>query len=411
MNFPLLIAFRYFKARRSRHIINWISRISVAGITLGTMALIIVLSVFNGLDHLIRSLFGSFDPDIKITAVEGKTFRADSLRMAGLERIPGVARWCMVLEENALLKYRDNQAVATVKGVGPEFKEISGIDTMLVDGEFRLYADGSPLGIMGQELAGQLGIGLGFINPVHVYVPRRSDKVILDPVRAISHRYLYPSAVFAVQQEYDSKYFIVPVDFARELFGYGPDEVCAIEMSLREGARIDRVKEQVAAVFGEGFSVADRLEQHAAFYRVMSAEKWAIFLILGFILIVASFNTISSLTLLMLEKRSDMQILQGMGARQSSVRQVFLWEGLLVTGIGMITGLMLGTLFCVSQQHFGIIRFPTSGSFVVDTYPVRMMVTDFLVVIGMVGLIGLMAAWIPLRVMRKRYFSAGPPEE
>ena len=411
MNYPLFIAFRYLKARRSRHIINWISRISVAGITLGTMALIVVLSVFNGLDHLIRSLFSSFDPDIRITAVEGKTFRTDSLLLADLGQLPGVSEWCLVLEENALLKYRDKQAVATVKGVGPEFMRISGIDTMLIDGEFRLYEENQPMGIIGQELAGQLSVGLNFINPVHVYVPRRTERLILDPLRAISHRYIYPSGVFAVQQDYDSKYFIVPLDFAQDLFGYESGEVSAIEVSLQPGVSAKRVKEQAVTRLGPGFAVADRLEQHADFYRVMSSEKWAIFLILGFILIVASFNTISSLTLLMLEKRADMQILQGMGARRESVRQVFLWEGLLVTGIGMVAGLLLGAALCLVQQHFGIIRFPTSGSFVVDTYPVRMVVTDFFLVTGMVGLIGLMAAWIPLRVMKRRYFASGPVDE
>ncbi|MFH0761593.1 MAG: FtsX-like permease family protein [Bacteroidota bacterium] len=411
MNYPFFIAFRYLKARRSRHIINWISRISIAGISLGTMALIIVLSVFNGLDHLIRSLFGSFDPDIKITAVEGKTFSADSAQLARLGQVPGVAHYCQVLEENALLKYRDRQAVATVKGVGPEFVRISGIDTMIIDGKFRLHGGDAPLGTIGQELAGQLSVGLNFINPIHIYVPRRTEKLILDPLRAINHRYLFPTAVFGVQADYDSKYFIVPVDFAQDLFGYGPDEVSALEISLREDSKISLVKKDLRILFGSGFTISDRLEQHAEFYRVMSAEKWAIFLILGFILIIASFNTISSLTLLMLEKKPDMQILQGMGARKTSVRQVFMWEGLLVTGIGLVAGLALGALFCVLQQRLGIIRFPSSGSFVVDIYPVKMVFTDFLMVTGMVGVIGLMAAWIPLRVMKKRYFVAESPEE
>lgn len=411
MNLPLFIAFRYLKARRSRHIINWISRISVAGITLGTMALIIVLSAFNGLDHLIRSLFNSFDPEIKITVVQGKTFTVDSTRLESLSQIPGVAMWCSVLEENALLKYGDRQAVATLKGVGPEFERIAGIDTMLIDGEFKLEHEGVPMGVMGQELAGQLGIGLNFINPVHVYVPRRTDKIILDPTRAINHRYLFPSGVFAVQQEYDSKYFIVPLDFARDVFGYRKSEMSALEVSLNGTARTAQVKADIVRLFGADFKVADRLEQHTEFYRVMAAEKWAIFLILGFILIIASFNTISSLTLLMLEKRPDMQMIQGMGATRAAVRRIFLWEGLLVTGIGMISGLILGVAVCLLQQWLGIVRFPSSGSFVVDIYPVRLLFTDFLVVTGMVGLVGLMAAWVPLRVMKKRYFAPGSADE
>jgi lipoprotein-releasing system permease protein len=310
-----------------------------------------------------------------------------------------------------LLKYGDRQAVATLKGVGPEFERISGIDTMLMDGEFKLEKEGVPMGVMGQELAGQLGIGLNFINPVHVYVPRRTDKIILDPSRAISHRYLYPSGVFAVQQEYDSKYFIVPLDFARDVFGYKNEEMSAIEVGLTGTVRTGQVRSDIARLFGDGYEVAGRLEQHTEFYRVMASEKWAIFLILGFILIIASFNTISSLTLLMLEKRPDMQMIQGLGATRAAVRRIFLWEGVLVTGIGMISGLILGALVCLLQQWLGIVRFPSSGSFVVDIYPVRLLFTDFLVVTGMVGLVGLLAAWVPLRVMKKRYFAPGSADE
>ncbi|MFA6126520.1 MAG: FtsX-like permease family protein [Bacteroidales bacterium] len=406
MNLPLFIAFRYFKARRSRHIINWISRISVAGITLGTMALIIVLSLFNGLDHLIRSLFSSFDPDIKITAVEGKTFMADSMFLSRVQAVHGVADYCEVLEENALLKYRDRQAIATIKGVGPEFPMVSGIDSLLVDGEIHLEGGDTPMGIIGQELAGELGVGLNFINPIHIYVPKRSGRIMMNPMQSINHSYLFPSAVFAVQQEYDSKYLIVPMDFARSFLNYSSGEVSALEIKVTDPKKTGEVIQNLSPVFGSGFKLSDRLQQHADFYRVMSSEKWAIFLILGFILMIASFNTISSLTLLMLEKKADMQTLQSLGTSQVKIRQIFLWEGLLVTGIGMVIGLILGAAFCFIQQQFGIIRFPANGSFVVNVYPVRMLVTDFLMVGFLVGVIGFFAAWLPLRVMKKRYFAS-----
>ncbi|MFA5815933.1 MAG: FtsX-like permease family protein [Bacteroidales bacterium] len=411
MNLPLFIAFRYFKARRSRHIINWISRISVAGITLGTMTLIIVLSVFNGLDHLIRSLFSSFDPDIKITAYEGKTFNADSILLSRVQAIPGVADYCQVLEENALLKYRDRQAIATVKGVGPEFTKVSGIDSLLVDGEVRLAAGGTPMGVIGQELAGELGVGLNFINPIHVYVPKRSGRILLNPMQSINHRYLFPSGIFGVQQDYDSKYLIVPLDFARDFFDYSVGEVSALEVKVTDTRLTSNIIKNLSSVFGKDFRISDRLGQHTDFYRVMSSEKWAIFLILSFILMVASFNTISSLTLLMLEKKTDMQILRSMGASQVKIRQVFLWEGLLVTGIGMVIGLILGAGFCLLQQQFGIIRFPNTGSFVVNVYPVRMLFTDFLLVMLLVGVIGFFAAWVPLRVMKKHYFATDSADE
>jgi len=343
--------------------------------------------------------------------VEGKTFSPDSITLVKLGQVPGVVHWCKVLEENALLKYRDRQAVATVKGVGPDFEKISGIDTMLIDGEFKLEQNGIPQGIIGQELAGQLSLGLTFINPIHVYVPRRTNKIVLDPTRAISHKYLFPSGVFAVQQEYDSKYLIVPISFAQDVFGYSAADITAIEISLDGKIRMNQIRNDLSRLFGPGYRIEDRLQQHAEFYRVMASEKWAIFLILGFILLIASFNTISSLTLLMLEKKPDMQLLQGLGARRATIRQVFLWEGLLVTGIGMIAGLILGGLFCILQQQFGFIRFPSTGSFVVDIYPVKMLFSDFVLVTGMVVLIGLAAAWVPLRVMKKRYFAAGSPDE
>lgn len=411
MNLPFFIAFRYFKARRSRHIINWISRISVAGITLGTMTLIIVLSVFNGLDHLIRSLFSSFDPDIKITALEGKTFNADSVLLNQLGAMPGVANYCQIVEENALLKYRDRQAIATIKGVGPEFTQVSGIDSLLVDGEVRLTPGDTPMGVIGKELAGELGIGLNFINPIHVYVPKRTGRIMLNPLQAINHRYLFPSGVFGVQQDYDSKYLIVPLDFAREFFDYAKGEVSGIELKVTDARQTQEIINKISVVLGKDFKIVDRLGQHADFYRVMSSEKWAIFLILSFILIVASFNTISSLTLLMLEKKADMRTLRSLGASQIKIRQVFLWEGLLVTGVGMLIGLILGALVCLIQQQFGIIRFPNSGSFVVNVYPVRMLLTDFLLVMMLVGVIGYFAAWVPLRVLKKRYFYTYSAEE
>ncbi len=411
MNLPLFIAFRYFKARRSRHIINWISRISVAGISLGTMTLIIVLSVFNGLDHLIRSLFNSFDPDIKITAVEGKTFGVDSLMLEHLKAIPGVADYCQVVEENALLKYRDRQAIATIKGVDSEFTKISGLDTMMFDGEILLNEEDKPLSVIGRALGDELGVGLNFINPIHVYAPKRSGKILTNSISSINHSYIFPSGIFAVQQDYDSKYLIVPLNFARDFFDYSKTEVSALEIKVTDPRLTPEVIKKLTSLFGKDFKIADRLGQHQGFYKVMASEKWATLLILSFILMVASFNTISSLTLLMLEKKGDMHTLNSMGASQVKIRQVFLWEGLLVTGLGMLIGLILGAGICYIQQRFGIVRFPVGGSFVVNVYPVKMQISDFMMIIPIIGVIGYFAAWIPLRVMKRRYFVSASVDE
>lgn len=405
MNLSFFIAKRYLFSRKSRNIINVISWISLVGISIGTMALIIVLSIFNGIDGMIKSMFSSFDPDLKITLVEGKTFSPDIPSFHEIQANPSVAVWCEVLEENALIEYRDNQDPATLKGVSDNFQILSGIDSLLIDGEFKLQEDGRPLGIIGSELAYRLGIGLNFINPIHVYVPRRTKSNIINPANAFNRRMLFPSGVFMVQQEYDSKYMIIPIDFCRELLGL-EDEVSAIEIRVAEGQSIDKVKQEMQQKVGPEYKIQDGYEQHAYFYKVMASEKWAIFLILGFILIIASFNTVSSLTLLLLEKKKDMHILQSMGAQPSRIRQIFLIEGLLMTGVGVLSGLALGSFLCWLQITFGIIRFPSSGSYVTDVYPVSMEGLDFVLVGIMVAVIGFLASIIPVRVLGKRYFSS-----
>ncbi len=405
MNLPFFIAKRYLFSRKSRNIINVISWISLAGIGIGTMALIIVLSIFNGIDGLIKSMFSSFDPDLKISLVEGKTFSPDTQSFHQIQNDPSVAVWCEVLEENALLRYRDNQDPATLKGVSDNFRILSRIDSVLVDGDFRLQEDNRPLAIVGSELAYTLGIGLNFINPIHIYVPRRTKSTIINPLNAFNHKMLFPSGVFSVQQEYDSKYLIIPIEFCRDLLGFD-DEVSAIEIRVAEDQSVDRVKEEMQEILGPEFKVQDRYEQHAYFYKVMASEKWAIFLILGFILIIASFNTVSSLTLLLLEKKKDMHILQSMGAQASRIRLIFLTEGLLMTFIGIFSGLALGSFLCWLQITFGIIRFPASGSYVTDVYPVSMVALDFVLVGIMVAIIGFLASIIPVRILGKRYFSS-----
>jgi lipoprotein-releasing system permease protein len=230
-------------------------------------------------------------------------------------------------------------------------------------------------------------------------------------MQSINQGYLFPSGVFAVQQDYDAKYLIVPIDFASEFFGYSRGEVSALELKVTDPGVTGEVIRKLSSVFGKDFSITDRLGQHADFYKVMKSEKWVIILILSFILMVASFNTISSLTLLMLEKKPDMQVLLGMGAGEGKIRQVFLWEGILVTVEGLLIGLILGAAICIAQQQFGIVRLPESGSFVVNVYPVKMLFGDFLLVMSLVGVIGYFAAWIPLRVMKKRYFVTESADE
>ncbi|MCK5822293.1 MAG: ABC transporter permease [Bacteroidales bacterium] len=369
------------------------------------MALIIVLSIFNGLDALIKSLFSSFDPEIKITLTEGKTFSTDNELFRQIKSDPSTAVFTEVVEENAMIDYRQRQAIVTIKGVSDNFSDLTGIDSLIVDGSFQLWENDRPLGVIGYELARQLSVGLTFFDPLYIYVPKQISGIMLNQANAFNKAHIYPGGIFSVQQEYDAKYLLIPINFARELLNY-KDVVTSVELKVRDQEKVGDVKDKFAIILGPDYKVQTQYEQHQAFYQVMASEKWIIYLILGFILIIASFNTTSTLTLLVLQKKSDMHLLQSMGALPKTIRQIFQAEGLLITAIGIFLGLVLGTIFCWAQMQFGIIRFPTGGSFIVDIYPLKMLLTDFLLVTALVGIIGFLASVIPVRILGKRYFSS-----
>ncbi len=404
MNVPFYIARRYLFAKKSQNVINLISAISVIGVTVGTMALIVVLSVFNGFDNLVRSLFNSFDPDLKVTLAEGKTFSSENEKVMKIRTMPGVMYACETLEENALLRYGDKQYIATVKGVGDEFIRMSGIDSMIIDGRFVLREKNVPCAVVGQGIANFLSIGLTFITPIQVYVPRRTGEVSLNPEQAFTRRYLYPSGIFAIQQDFDSKYMIVPIEFARDLLDFH-DEISALEIKLSPGSDRDNLQADIQRWLGSEFVVKNRYQQQELLYRIMKTEKWAIFLILAFILTIASFNIIGSLTMLILDKKKDISTLRSLGTDLKLTRKIFMTEGWMISVIGALTGLALGSLICWIQQTFGIIKLPGSGSFVIDTYPVSMELPDFIFVLLAVLTIGFVASWYPVRYITRRYLS------
>lgn len=387
--------------------INIISGISVAGVTIGTMALVVVLSVFNGFESLVTDLFNTFDPDLKITVKQGKTFYADTLPEKTLKSLEGVKRYTKVVEEDALLRYKNKQYIATIKGVSEDFESLSGLDTMIVSGDFQLQTKDLNYAVMGYGVAYYLGLRLGdFKNPVSVYVPRRTARgAPLNPAQAFNTRIIHPSGIFSIQQDFDSKYVIVPLRFARQLLEYDK-ELTAVEIGIRKGVSIENIQNRVEKIAGERFDVKNRFQQQELLYKIMQSEKWAVFLILSFILLIATFNIIGSLSMLILDKRKDIGILRSMGASNKLIRHIFLMEGLMISLSGALLGLLLGGLVSWLQVEFGLIKLQAGSTFIIEAYPVEMQRMDFVYVFATVFLIGFAAAWFPVRQISKRYLHA-----
>jgi lipoprotein-releasing system permease protein len=402
MRFPLYIARRYLFARKSQNAINIISAISMLGVGVGAMALVVILSVFNGFDEVVKSLFNSFDPDIRITALEGKVFTPDD-KFQMVRDLPGVAHYSEILEENALLKYGDRQHIATIKGADESFIKVTGIDSMIYDGAMILKEDNRPYAVVGQGVAASLQVGLKFINPLFVYMPKRLGNInIANPDDAFRRKYLFPSGIFSIEQDYDSRYVIVPIDFMRELLEY-TNEVSSIEIKLNQEMDADETQSNIIGLLGEKFLVQNRAQQNELFYKVMKSEKWAIFLILTFILIIASFNIIGSLSMLIIDKRKDIKSLRDMGASQKLISRIFLLEGWLISIVGSIIGISLGTLISWLQDRFEILKLNGSGTFVIDAYPVDLQVSDVILVWITVLFIGFITASYPVRQVSKKY--------
>ncbi len=405
MNLPFYIAKRYLLGKKSQNAINIISGISVLGITTGTMALVIVLSVFNGFDSVVKSLYNTFDPDIQISSVEGKTFIPDSKSLEAIVAIPGVSAVSEVLEENVLLLYNDRQHIATVKGVDENFNNVSGIDSMIYDGEMLLQDRNRPYTVVGRGVAYNLGIGLNFINPLFLYTIDRTARINMSqPEESIRRDFIYPSGIFEIEQDYDTRYIICPIDFVRELLLYH-DEVTYLEVKLDPAFPPEELRKEIVELMGEGFHVKNREQQNEMFYRVMRSEKWAIFLILTFILIIASFNVIGSLSMLIIDKKKDILTLRNMGAGNRLIKRIFLMEGWLISVFGSISGLFLGTAISWIQQRFGVIKLTGSGSFIIDAYPVQIEALDICLIWLTVLLIGLIAARYPVQQISKKYLA------
>ena len=408
MNFPFYIARRYLFSKKSHNAINIISMVSVCGVVVATIALVCALSVYNGFNDLVSTLFSSFDPELKITPNTGKVFDPTTKEMQKVKSLPEIAIFSEVLQDNALVRYRDRQNVAVIKGVDNKFENLARIDSVLVDGRFALREDDVDYSKLGIGLASALGINAGFVSPMEIYAPKRDEKVnMANPAASFNVEYAYIGGVFCINQQiYDEGLMIVSLDLARNLFHYDK-EVTAIELKLADGAGLSSVKKQIKEILGDKFKVQDRFEQQDASFKMMQVEKWMTFLILSFILAIALFNVVGSLSMLMIEKKEDVRTLRNMGADDKLIRCIFLFEGWMISGFGALIGITIGVILCLLQQELGLIKLgQTAGAFIIDAYPVRLEMTDIITVFITVLTIGLLAAWYPVRYLGKKWLQA-----
>lgn len=400
MNLPFFIAKRYLVSKKSHNAINIISGISVLGICIGTMALVIVLSAFNGLSNLVQSLYNSFDPDIEITIRQGKSFDPRTPEFDAIKKMKGIAFYTEVVEGNALLKFNDKQCIATIKGVNSNFEKMSGFDSLVREGRFDISGNRIVVG-KGISYVLQTGPNDQF-SPISMYAPKRGVINTLNPEDALNELKTYQAGAFSINDEFDGKYVIMNIDKARELLDY-KTEVTKIELGLARDADAEQVEAQIRKTAGDAYEVKNREEQNALLYKTLRSEKLWTFIILVFILVIATFNVIGSLTMLIIEKKKDIGILHYMGAGSQLIRRIFLMEGILITVIGAASGLLLGAVICLLQQRFSFIKF-TEG-YVVDAYPVAFNPVDFIVISASVLLIGFFAAWYPVRIFTKKHLA------
>lgn len=407
MNLPFYIARRYLFSKKSHNAINIISMVCVCGVVVATIAVVCALSVYNGFNDLVAGMFSSFDPELKISPRTGKVFDPTTAEFQKVKQLPDIAWFGEVLQDNALVRYHDRQDIAVIKGVDENFSHLTLIDSILIDGSFILKDEVADYATLGVGLSAKLGAKPGFASPLEIYVPKRDEKVNLsNPASSFNQEYAYIGGVFLInQQVYDEGYMILPISLVRQLLKYDK-EVSSIELKLADGVDISSAKKQIKALLGDRFIVQDRYEQQEASFKMMQVEKWMTFLILSFILAIALFNVVGSLSMLMIEKKDDVRTLQNMGADDKLVRRIFLFEGWMISGFGAVIGIVIGLVLCLLQQHFGFIKLgQTTGAFIIDAYPVRVVFTDLLVAFITVAAIGLMAAWYPVHYLGKKWFN------
>lgn len=408
MRLPFFIARRYLFSKKSHNAINVISGVSVCGVAFATLAMVCTLSVFNGFQDLVQTMFTAFDPELKITSVTGKVFDADDDRMKNVQEMPEVEIFSKSLEDNAMVQYKGRQAMVVIKGVEDNFNQLTAIDSILYGrGELKLRDEVASYAIPGIELISVLGTGIRFLDPLEVYAPKRGVKLnVANPSTGLRMDYLHSSGLtFAVnQQKYDDSYILTSLDFARNLFQYDT-EVSSIELKLHPNADVDVVKKKISKFLGDDFLVQDRYEQQMDTYRIMEVEKLISYLFLSFILLIACFNVIGSLSMLIIDKRDDVITLRNLGADNQLIFRIFLFEGCLISFIGALVGVCGGLMLCLLQQEFGFLSLgsgDSAGAFVVDAYPVSVHFCDVMLVTITVLVVGFLSVLYPVRYLSRR---------
>lgn len=406
MNFPFYIARRYLFSKKSTHVINIISGISVVGVAVATMALVVTLSVFNGFHDLVASLLTSFDPQIEIVPTKGKTAPADDPILTKIRNLPQVDVATESVEDQAMAIYKGRQAMIKVKGVEDNFSELSHINDILYgDGEFSLHAANLQFGVVGIRLADNLGMTAEWDGQLKIYAPKREGQLdLMNPTEGfVEDSVISPGVVFSVKQaRYDRDYVLTSIAFARNLFGQ-QGMLSQLEIRLKPGSDLDAVKAEMQKIAGSKYRVLDRMEQQADTFKIMKIEKFIAYIFLTFILAVACFNIIGSLSMLIIDKKNDVVTLRNMGASDKQIVRIFLFEGRMISAIGAILGILVGLLLCWLQQVYGLVSLGrSSGSFIVDAYPVSVHPEDIIIIFITVLAVGFASVWYPVRYFAKR---------
>ena len=406
MNFPFYIARRYLFSKKSTHAINVISLISVLGVAVATMALVVVLSGFNGFSDLVASFFTNFDPQLKIEATKGKAMPADDPLLVKVKHLPGVEVATECVQDQALAVYHDKQAMVTVKGVEDNFDSLTHISNILYgDGDFTLHVANLQYGVIGIRLAQDLGTGVTWQDYLQIYAPQREGQYnASNPTDAfVKDSLVSPGALFQVKQsKYDQGYIITSIDFARRIFNR-QGEITSLELRMKPGVDIDNAKEEIQAILGDKYKVLDRYEQQADTFNIMRIEKLFAYVFLTFILMVACFNIIGSLSMLIIDKKNDVITLRNLGATDGQIRRIFLFEGRMISAAGAVIGIVLGLILCWLQQTYGLVQLgDQAGNFVVNAYPISVHPEDILLIFLTVILVGWLSVWYPVRYMSRK---------